>query len=298
MVALPLAACSSKSGGEELESVELKNSKDKLSYSLGAEQARMITQSGDPNFDKLDKDAMVRGFLLGVKSKQTELSEDCRKSLQKLYGPYGQDFDSTAVIAGSECIGQMAGSIFYNGWSKKGALDKIDLNIAKIGFQHGLYDKDTLVEMTERSALVATFVEKLNKKSGSEMMANAKKLPNTKEIEGGIIIQTINEGKGGMPQPTDDVKADYSLTNASGDTLESSIAMRRQNPEAPVPAFNLQGVIQGWTKAFPNLKKGGQYRVFIPWNLAYGEQGGFESLCFYIDFQDFGAAGTLAQPRQ
>ena len=182
LAVLPIFACSDKSDTPELESVELKSTKDKLSYCLGAEQARMITESGDPNFDKLDKLAMIDGFKSGIKSKMTSLSDDCKKSLQKLYGPYGQDFDSTAAEAGSNCIGQMAGSIFYSNWTKKKALNKIDMRIAEIGFSHGLYKKDTLISMTDRASIVNAFVENLNKKAGDEMMAKAKKLPPPQQV--------------------------------------------------------------------------------------------------------------------
>lgn len=295
-LAAGMVACSSD-GNDNLvaEKVDFKNAKDSLSYCLGAEQAKMITQSGDPNLDKLDFDAIIDGFNQGLTMNESELSSECRDALMKLYGPYGQDFDSTAVGPGSLCIGKMAGSVFANGWKKKEAMDQINLDMAKIGFRHGLNVMDTLIEQAPRMLLVSEFAKGINTKAGDKMMANAKGLPNTMVMENGIVIQTLEAGKGGSPAMTDDVVADYTLTNAYGDTIESSVLMRQQRPDMPVPAFNLQGVIQGWTQAFPNLKKGGKYRLFIPWNLAYGAQGGYESLCFLIDFQNYGPQGTLAK---
>lgn len=297
-LAASLVACSSGEGETAVaEKVDFKNAKDSLSYCLGAEQAKMITQSGDPNLDKLDFDAIVTGFSQGLKMGEEELTNECRESLMKLYGPYGQDFDSTAVGPGSLCIGKMAGSVFMNGWKKKDAMSQINMEMAKIGFRHGLNVMDTLIAQAPRMMLVSEFAKGINTKAGDKMLAEAKELPNVKVLDNGIIIQTLEAGKGGSPQMTDDVVADYTLTNAYGDTVESSVLMRQQRPGLPVPAFNLQGVIQGWTQAFPNMKKGGKYRIFIPWNLAYGAQGGYESLCFLIDFEDYGPAGSLAKPQ-
>lgn len=289
-------SCSSN-GGEDLaaEKVNFKDAKDSLSYCLGAEQAKMITESGDPNLNKLDFDAIIAGFKDGLNMSDQELTEECRPALMKLYGPYGQDFDSTAVGAGSLCIGKMAGSVFANGWKKKDAMSQINMEMAKIGFRHGLNVMDTLIPQAQRMLLVSQFAKGINTKAGDKMMADAKALPNTRVLDNGIVIQTLEAGKGGSPNMNDDVVADYTLTNAYGDTIESSVMMRQQRPDMPVPAFNLGGVIQGWTQAFPNLKKGGKYRLFIPWDLAYGAQGGYESLCFLIDFQDFGPAGSLAK---
>ena len=45
----------------------------------------------------------------------------------------------------------------------------------------------------------------------------------------------------------------------------------------------------------PKMKKGGKYRVYIPWELAYGEQMGRESLCFLIELVDYAKEGTFVK---
>ena len=44
------------------------------------------------------------------------------------------------------------------------------------------------------------------------------------------------------------------------------------------------------------MKKGGLYRLYLPWNLAYGEEGGRESLCFVIELVDYAKQGTFVKP--
>jgi FKBP-type peptidyl-prolyl cis-trans isomerase len=154
--------------------------------------------------------------------------------------------------------------------------------------------------------MLENFIKDLNEKSGKKMMENAKKIEGAQVFDNGIVMQTLKEGKGGSPASTDDVKVEYILTSANGDTIQSSYEMKKQ-PGAPQEAVALKlngGVIPAWTYALPKMKKGGKYRMYVPWELAYGEQMGRESLCFVIELIDFAKEGTFvkeqpqAQPQQ
>jgi hypothetical protein len=73
--------------------------------------------------------------------------------------------------------------------------------------------------------------------------------------------------------------------------LEAEVAAGRKTKEqAEMEA--LQKANQGM-----KMKKGGKYRVYIPWNLAYGEQMGKESLCFLIELIDYAPEGTFVKPQ-
>jgi FKBP-type peptidyl-prolyl cis-trans isomerase FkpA len=284
-----LVSCGEKDQVDE--QIELNSFKEKLSYCLGAEQARMITESGDPNLGQLDFEGIFRGFAQGLNA-EDQFEDGCRDVLSKMYGPYGQDLDTTMIGPGSECIGRISGNVFFLNWSKKEAMDKIDLEKAEIGFKHGLQKRDTLVAQAERAEMVSNLIFDLNKKFGSRMMTEAAKSENARELDGGIIIQTLEAGKGKKPSPTDDVDADYILINSYGDTIESSFEYKKRSGK-DIPAFNLTEVIPGWTQAFQELNSGGKYRLFIPWDLAYGAERGFESLCFYVEFKKCGPQGSL-----
>ncbi len=291
---LLLVSCGNKKATEE-EVVKLETQKDKLSYCIGADQGKMIMESKDPNLARYNFDLIVEGFEKGFNTKASNDAE-CEATLRKLFGAQGQDFDTTYLAAGCLCIGKTVGSHFYDRWSKIGAIDQLDLKMATIGFRHSLLKKDTLVPKEERMNMVKGFVVDLNKMHGAKMLENAKKLPNIKILPNGMIIQTLQAGTGAFPGTTDDVKVDYILTSASGDTIQSSFDYKKQSGKE-VPAFNLGGqIITGWKEGFPHLQKGGKYKLFIPTELAYGESQGSESLCFYIEFHDFGKAGSLLKP--
>ena len=73
--------------------------------------------------------------------------------------------------------------------------------------------------------------------------------------------------------------------------------MKKQKGTKDAVALKLEGgVIPGWTYVVPKMKKGGKYRVYIPWQLAYGEQMGRESLCFVIELVDYAKAGSFVKP--
>jgi FKBP-type peptidyl-prolyl cis-trans isomerase FklB len=91
------------------------------------------------------------------------------------------------------------------------------------------------------------------------------------------------------------VKVHYILTSSLGDTIQSSYQGDGKGNVEPVPLALNGGVIPGWSFAIPKMKVGGKYRIYIPWNLAYGEQQGKESLCFMVELLERGAEGSFTK---
>jgi len=285
--------------------VVLETFKDKLSYSLGADHARAISESGDPYFEKYDIDAMVKGFEAGLKN-ENAFDESCKGLMQKLYGPNGQQFDSTYAKSGSECLGKLSGVIFMTSWNKKKAMDRMDLQKVAIGFKHGLLKTDTIINSMEQGTMIQTFIEDLNKLNGTRLIEKAQKLPNTQATASGLVVETIAAGNGGHPAPGDDVLAHYILMNSLGDTLQSSFQMVEQYKQ-PLKAFSLAQVVAGWQEGMPMMQKGGKYRLYVPFQLGYGAQGmrnpqtgsydiqPYETLMFYIELIDYGKPRSLTK---
>lgn len=290
---------------QDAEVVKLDSFTDKLSYSLGADHAHSISQSGDPYFDKYKIDELVKGFEEGFKNEKA-FDEACNETMRKLYGPQGQHFDTTYIKEGSNCLGKLSGIVFQASWKKKGALEKINFKKAVIGFRHGLMKIDTLVSKADQSTMIQEFFQDLNKMNGTRLIDKAKKLPNAKVTPSGIVLETIQEGTGPNPEKGGDILAHYILMNSMGDTLQSSFEMVEKYKQ-PLNAFSLAGVVQGWQEGMPMMKKGGKYRLYVPFQLAYGDQGMFnpqsnsydiqpyESLVFYIELLNCGKAGSLTK---
>jgi FKBP-type peptidyl-prolyl cis-trans isomerase FkpA len=302
IASLLVAFVSCKGNGEEGEKIEFKSPKEELSYIVGAEHAKIITQSGDPNLSQLDFNAISEGFDKGL-DKPEKISQECLDILQKLFGPDNRDFNQVYLKDGCNCIGSSVANTFVEQWSKFNTIDQLDLEMVKVGFKHGINHKDTIIEEQVRREKYQKFVqghlgkiEDDNRKIGADLIAKAKSLPNAKVLENGSVLVVLEEGKGGNPSVDSDVKADYILTNGKGDTVQSSFDIKKMGRE--IPPFNLSLVVQGWKDAFPNMRKGGKYRLYLPGELAYGKESQYEPLVFYIEFHDFAPAFTWAERPQ
>jgi FKBP-type peptidyl-prolyl cis-trans isomerase FklB len=83
----------------------------------------------------------------------------------------------------------------------------------------------------------------------------------------GLQYKIIREGKGEKPSLTDKVKVNYKGMLLDGTVFDSSYERGK-----PVE-FPVNGVIPGWTEALQLMKPGAKYILYIPYNLAYGENG-------------------------
>ena len=79
--------------------------------------------------------------------------------------------------------------------------------------------------------------------------------------------QVIKEGTGPKPMVEDVVKTHYHGTTVDGKVFDSSV--ERGEPVS----FPVGGVIAGWTEALQLMPVGSKWKLFIPYQLAYGEQG-------------------------
>lgn len=87
------------------------------------------------------------------------------------------------------------------------------------------------------------------------------------ETESGLQYKILKAGYGNFPSIDDEVKCHYHGTLLDNTVFDSSVERRQ-------PAiFPVDGVIQGWIEALQMMQVGAKWRLFIPSDLAYGEQG-------------------------
>lgn len=106
-----------------------------------------------------------------------------------------------------------------------------------------------------------------NLAKGKAYLEENKKRKGVVALPSGLQYEVITEGKGPKPGPSDKVKTHYHGTLMDGTVFDSSV-QRGQPIEFPV-----NGVIKGWTEALQLMGTGSKWKLFIPADLAYGEQG-------------------------
>jgi FKBP-type peptidyl-prolyl cis-trans isomerase len=82
-----------------------------------------------------------------------------------------------------------------------------------------------------------------------------------------LQYKVLKEGSGATPKSSDTVTVNYRGTLMDGTEFDSSY--KRGQPAT----FPVSGVIKGWTEALQVMKVGSKLQLYIPANLAYGEQG-------------------------
>lgn len=115
-------------------------------------------------------------------------------------------------------------------------------------------------EATEVSALA-------NGREGAEFLADNGVREGVVTTASGLQYEVMTEGDGAKPTASDTVTTHYEGKLLNGEVFDSSVA--RGEPAS----FPLNRVIPGWTEALQLMSVGSKYRLFIPPDLAYGNQG-------------------------
>ena len=118
----------------------------------------------------------------------------------------------------------------------------------------------------KRTADMKAIAEK-NKKTGDEFLTENKKKEGVTTTPSGLQYKVLVKGNGPSPADTSTVKVHYRGTLIDGKEFDSSY--KRGEPAE----FPVTGVIKGWTEALKMMHVGDKWELYIPSDLAYGEQG-------------------------
>lgn len=105
-----------------------------------------------------------------------------------------------------------------------------------------------------------------NKTEGDAFLAANKTKEGVVTLPDGLQYKILTPGTGPKPSATDTVTVNYKGTLISGKEFDSSY--KRGQPAT----FPVGGVIKGWTEALQLMPVGSKWQLWIPANLAYGEQ--------------------------
>ena len=155
----------------------------------------------------------------------------------------------------------------------------IDLNSDAFaaGFKDAMSNRKPLMSEQEVRETMMAFEKDMQQKQAETAQKNAaeadkilaanKSKEGVKTTESGLQYKVLKEGSGAQPKSSDTVTVNYRGTLMDGTEFDSSY--KRGQPAT----FPVGGVIKGWTEALQLMKVGSKFQLFIPANLAYGEQG-------------------------
>jgi FKBP-type peptidyl-prolyl cis-trans isomerase len=173
----------------------------------------------------------------------------------------------------SYAIGMLDGAFF-----KQQGLTNINGQLLGQGFTDVLNGQAALTpeqaDQVIRRQLQAMARKKIqpNIDAGQKFMAENAKRPGVKQTASGLQYEVIKQGDGPRPSDTSVVKVHYDGMLLNGTKFDSS---RDRGEPLTYPANQF---IRGWVEGLQLMNTGSRYKLWIPYNLAYGEQGSGEKI--------------------
>lgn len=135
-------------------------------------------------------------------------------------------------------------------------------------------NKKTMLPKEQCNGIVQQKIQEMKQQSGGATKAAGQAFLAKNKTKAGVIalpnglqyeIQKEGEANGAKPKAIDTVVVNYIGTLTNGTEFDNSF--KRGQPAS----FPLNGVIRGWTEILQLMPKGAKWKVYIPSELAYGE---------------------------
>jgi FKBP-type peptidyl-prolyl cis-trans isomerase len=126
--------------------------------------------------------------------------------------------------------------------------------------------RELAMRMRQAAAERQSAAMETNKSEGAAYLADNASREGVVTTESGLQYEILEQGSGPKPAATDSVTVHYRGQLLDGTVFDSSYG-------GDPPTFPVSGLIPGWTEALQLMNVGGKYRLVIPSDLAYGEQG-------------------------
>jgi FKBP-type peptidyl-prolyl cis-trans isomerase FklB len=148
----------------------------------------------------------------------------------------------------------------------------INLDLVIQGMRDGMAGSTALMSDEEigtafqemRQKLTAELAERNRQEGAAFLEANGARA-GVNTLPSGLQYEVLTEGDGPMPQASDSVTVHYRGTLIDGTVFDSSY------DRGEAASFGVGGVIQGWQEALQLMKVGSKWKLFIPSELAYGQ---------------------------
>lgn len=186
----------------------------------------------------------------------------------------GQDADEKNPLkTATDSLSYSFGVLIGNNLLVQGVPD-IDQELFLQGFSNAYKDKEALISLEAANSFVQNYFSKqisgeaeMNLQKSNEFLAANKTVEGVVTLPSGLQYKVLRPGSGKSPEAGDQVKVHYHGTFIDGRVFDSSV--ERGEPIV----FGVNQVIAGWTEALQLMQPGAKWILFIPPDLAYGDQG-------------------------
>lgn len=142
------------------------------------------------------------------------------------------------------------------------------------GIKDVLEQQKPQISYQEAQSILGKFFQDLENKiaseqkaAGEKFLAENKKRSEVKTTASGLQYEVLEGTIGQKPQASDTVRVHYEGSLIDGTVFDSSYKRGESI------TFGLNQVIKGWTEGLQLMSIGSKYKLYIPYQLGYGEQG-------------------------
>jgi len=257
----------------------------KISYCIGLDQGSSAKQYfNSPELKGKFRSAEVKnGMISYLKGEDLRILPNQLDSIFELYLiPSGVDSSIVSSVDASYAFGVQEGNTLVSSLVARGIDQKMNVDLLVAGIEDGMTNVKPSVSIRDARIEVVSYYSEINKVLGENFLSQNSSREEVVTLESGLQYQVFKKGNGIKPSLTDSVIVHYTGRFVDGREFESTIPSK-------IPAeFTPMSVIPGWTEGLLLMNEGGQYRFFIPFDLAYGEEGNpriepFTALVFDIE---------------
>ena len=300
VMALMMVSC----GGASTPKTSLKNSVDSVSYAYGVsmtdqglvqflEQSGVLQSTSGIEYDYQMRIASADSTQKEVLQKEMNAKVD---SINKINAPRLNQF----IKGLTEAMGLEENSAYGNGLSigvqfsqqmlpqfnemlfGSDSTKSVNKDQVLAGIISALKNQELAISKMEASGMVQSAAEKAQAEqqvrqeeelkaqhqesiaAGDAFMAENGAKEGVVTLPSGLQYEIVRAGNGPMPTETDRVKVHYHGTLIDGTVFDSSVD--RGEPAT----FGVNQVIAGWTEALKLMPVGSKWRLYVPYDLAYG----------------------------
>lgn len=159
-------------------------------------------------------------------------------------------------------------------------LGNVDFNLLVRGFDDVFKKKNIALKEEESNKCIQDYMQKAksskadgNKEAGKKFLAENAKKKGVVSLPNGIQYEVLKASQDTVkPKLTDKIKCHYHGTLIDGTVFDSSV-----DRGEPI-TFPLNGVIKGWQESLTLMTVGSKWRIYIPSDLAYGDNAAGEKI--------------------